>query len=784
MVADSDPNDAMLDNVWNIFYHFYLDKVSLNRLLDQCRKLVDMSTTVESWGSSKYGGVIRFCTDASLLQIRNMWIKYLETETLSQCEKEALSSSFSAGMKDVLRTQKGATTTAFRSAGPLWLNLESMGVDHFDKFWTTGTTSKPASHINPTFAYSLSGRKFNAHYGTDPLLSYHLAVPLAPTKLPPRSPVTKSDELDKAIKVQFRAWCTSFRTRLLAKTPQFVIRYFIGDALSFCQTLRHCRFLDATETGVYTMPWGGSKIYLRDEDYSPDAPNRAPLSFNIIDTSNLSDHLGLLNILFATTPLLRDSWSSILHTHSLVHSGNHENLQKGLLEKTCADIPMFSLLLGLVPCRHLSEITSVSSTHELLRVSTIKDTQFCDLLSWKRPLKQKISSDEPLRCDADQLGEFFFAMYLRMFDDENLMETSQKARLNRLHRSLILHYTRPSLVAFLDLAKSRVETDWTKAMKHFFSRIESDKTLLMGLNNYQELCCSLHLRKTFHYLPPVQQASSYLFQGWKDVPKVICIVLVVPRQSLKYLEDMHPDEITSPILQCETRNGVAQNIFSSIRPIFGSVETQGRSTESKINIREDAEGWNGSSSLTISFYVPAWFLTTSTEVVLSLRATYDSSMAILIRKLGDSLTMYSASVMDRQHVFFSRHRPDNLGEVQSLLAMSRALKPRNHTSPALETIAVNFDTLRMQASSLTKRTNVVNPKDRDALSAGAIVVSKQISDFAILITFDEYEKVLEFPLPVDGSSLKTRIARKSFYVEVGFCASDIFTNLTEMSVLG
>jgi hypothetical protein len=156
MVADSDPgNDAMLDNVWNIFYHFYLDKVSLNRLLDQCRKLVDMSITVESWSSSKYGGVFRFCTDASLLQIRNMWIKYLETETLSHSEKKALSSSFSAGMKDVLRTQKDVSTS-YRSAGPLWLNLKSMGADHFDKFWTTGTTSKPASHINPTFAYSLS----------------------------------------------------------------------------------------------------------------------------------------------------------------------------------------------------------------------------------------------------------------------------------------------------------------------------------------------------------------------------------------------------------------------------------------------------------------------------------------------------------------------------------------------------------------------------------------------------------------------------------------------------
>jgi hypothetical protein len=775
MVADSDPNDAMLDNIWNIFYHFYLDKVSLNRLLDQCRKLVDMSTTVESWSSSKYGGVFRFCTDASLLQIRNMWIKYLETETLSQREKEALSSSFSAGMKDVSRTQKGITT-AFRSAGPLWLNLESMGADHFDKFWTTGTTSKAASHINPTFAYSLSGRKFNTHYGTDPLLSYHLAVPLAPTKQPPRSPVTKVDELDKAIKVQFRAWCTSLRTRLLAKMPKFVIRYFVGEALAFCQALHHCRLLDTTETGVYTTPWGGSKIHLRDEDYSPDAPNRAPLSFNIIDTSNLSDHLGLLNVLFATTHLLRDSWSSILHTHSL-HSGGHKNLQKGLLMKTCADIPMLSLLLGVVPCRHLSEITSVSSTHEILRVSTIEPTTlFYDLLSWKKTLKQKKSTDEPLRCNADQLGDFFFAMYLKMFADENEKETLQNASMGRLQWSEALHYSRHSFVAFLDLAKSRVETDWTKTMKHLISRIESDQTLHMGLNNYQDLCCSLHLRKVESCLPHVLQASSYLFQGWKDVPKVVCVVLVVPRQSLKYVEDMHPDKIMIPILQCETRNGVVQNVFSSIRPIFGSVEIQGRSTESKINIREDAEGWDGSSPLIVSFYAPAWIFTvspSSIQVVLSFRPTPSSAMC-LMPKLGMFLTVYSASAMDREHVFVTRHRPDNQDEIQSLPVVSRTLKLRNPSSPALESLTMNFDTSHTQAYSLTKRIDLKNLTDRNSLAAGATVVTKQISDLAFLVTFDKYQKVLEFPFLVDGSRMKTRIARKSFYVEVSFCSSHIY----------
>jgi len=776
MVADSDPNDETLDNVWNIFYHFYLDKVSLNLLLDQCRKLVDMSTTVESWSSSKYGGVFRFCTDASLLKIRNMWIKYLETETLSQGEKEALSSSFSAGMKDVSRTQKGVST-AFRSAGPLWPNLKSMGADHFDKFWTTGTTSKPASHINPTFAYSLSGQKFNAHYGTDPLLSFHLAVPLAPTKEPPCSPATRLEDLDKSIKIQFRAWCTSFRTRLLAKAPQIVIRYFVGEALAFCQALYHCKLLNNTKTGVYTTPWGGAKIDLCVEDYSPEAPKRAPLSFNTIDTSNLSDHLGLLNVLLATGPLLRDTWSSMLHTHTLLRSEGHVSLQKGLSDKTCADIPMLSLLLGLVPCRHLSEITSVSSTHEIM-LSSAKSAQFHDSLSWKRLPKQEISSDEPLRCDALPLGEFFFAMYLKMFADENVMAAFRNPSIDRLQKSATIHYSRDNFVAFLDLAKSRVESDWSKAIDHLISRIERDKTLLVGANNYQDLCCSLHLREVAFYVPTVSQVSSHVFQGWKDVPKVVCVILMVPRQSLKCLEDMHPDEIMTPILQCEVKGTGFQNVFYSIRPIFGSVELQADSvsTEPKVNLREDTEGWDGSSPLIVSFYAPAWIFTvspSSTEVVLSFRPTPSSTMC-LMPKLGMFLTVYSASAMDRQHVFFTRHRPDNVDEIQNLPVVSHTLKPRNPSSLALESLTVNFDTSHTQAYSLTKRIDVKILTDRNSLAAGATVVTKQISDFAFLITFDEYQKVLEFPFLVDGSRMKTRIARKSFYVEVSFRSLHIY----------
>lgn len=54
--------------------------------------------------------------------------------------------------------------------------------------------------------------------------------------------------------------------------------------------------------GQYTMV----PFILDGKDYKD---GRAPLVFNVIDTSNLADHVGMVNLLIATTPLLeRNPW--------------------------------------------------------------------------------------------------------------------------------------------------------------------------------------------------------------------------------------------------------------------------------------------------------------------------------------------------------------------------------------------------------------------------------------------------------------------------------------------
>ena len=69
----------------------------------------------------------------------------------------------------------------------------------------------------------------------------------------------------------------------------------------------------------------------------------------IIDTSNLTDHLGLLNIL--PVSLMRKKLSSILYTHTLLPSNEKGMVRDDLL---CGDISLISMILDLIPVSYVS----------------------------------------------------------------------------------------------------------------------------------------------------------------------------------------------------------------------------------------------------------------------------------------------------------------------------------------------------------------------------------------------------------------------------------------------
>jgi hypothetical protein len=281
-------------------------------------------------------------------------------ETMPAREKILMKNSFISGMRAVKSKPIAASTavnSAVNAAGPLAAEIIELAPKHFTEFWSTGVTvgisaqSNPCPHLNPTFVYSASGTKFNVHYGTDPIISFHLAPIFTSIKDTQRPSSIGIKDLVEGARQQFFSLCSSLKNRLSLESANLTIRFFVGDALAFCRALYYCGNGNLTETGIYTSAWGGSQINFNVQDYGQNGTRRAPLTFNVIDTSNLTDHLGLINILVLTVPLLQQCSASTIYTNTLLNSDRNDT---GLASKAYADIPTLALFLGMAPLSNLS----------------------------------------------------------------------------------------------------------------------------------------------------------------------------------------------------------------------------------------------------------------------------------------------------------------------------------------------------------------------------------------------------------------------------------------------
>ena len=201
-------------------------------------------------------------------------VLYLEMETMPAREKILLKNNFISGMRSV-KSEPVSVKYAVNAAGPLAAEIIELAPKHFREFWSTGVTvgvtaqSNPCPHLNPTFVYSASGTKFNVHYGTDPVVSFHLAPIFTSINDVQRPSTIGIKDLVEGARQQFFSLCSSLKSRLsLESSANLTIRFFVGDALSFCRALHYCSDGNFTETGIYTYAWGGSQIDFNVEDYS------------------------------------------------------------------------------------------------------------------------------------------------------------------------------------------------------------------------------------------------------------------------------------------------------------------------------------------------------------------------------------------------------------------------------------------------------------------------------------------------------------------------------------
>ncbi|KAI4126246.1 MAG: hypothetical protein LQ347_005055 [Umbilicaria vellea] len=786
-------------SIWNIYYHLFLDNESLELLHIQTQKLQSFSASMQSWHSSEHGRLLRMCDQGTLLRVRRIWNSY-GSSNWSGDDKTSYKKRFESGIQQArdmqaIRFGHGKIVTGLRSAAPISMPSMADLPDLFQRFWEHGVTDDDRGSLsksrfpNPMFAGSLEDA-FTLHYGTDPLLGFHLATAYA--SLTSGSPLKSSgnSHLHKVVaaaRLQFREWSTSFRKHA---QKNLTIRFFTGDALAFCHTLQHMHMPgDRSQSNWYRDQYHLDPLILDGEDYA--SKGNAPLLFNVIDTSNLLDHVGAINILVAASPLLEKSISATLYTEALVKK--QEDLKALVDSVLCGHFPTLSILFGLMPIEYWTNSTATSNADEHLFdkvISTMSDRdgntgQMHNRLTWKR-LAAESTAVPVIRFDGPELAHVMHQFYLKMFQNEDMKQLFSKIDLQTIQNSSVLHYHRGSLASFLCFVKKRVVVDWNETMNVFLSLIENDSILLMGKNYLQELYLQLHLLDLYTvatFRPAFNRVSRFQalkgLGAWKDIPAVICINLKVPRAKLWAITEVPLKELGTPILHCilqsssEYRGGQWQNIFAVVQLAFGEITTSGSrcNDDFRVNVSEDMHSWKGRSSLIVSFLVPSWVVLLEPQtatVAFGVQSTPHSTKTFMNR-LGFDMNIYKTTLGDEDNVYMTKHRPNLSGHtsVCNFENSSRVATKHTHEEVAI-TVKAKVDLKTGQITALVGRLDILSEDIKSSLSNGAIVETVQISPCTIGIAIGKsgLKFHLLFPIPVLGSQSKTRIARKSSYIEV------------------
>ncbi|KAG5638310.1 hypothetical protein H0H81_000728 [Sphagnurus paluster] len=768
MVADDRPYAT----IWKIFYHLYLDNDSHSILVEQCKKLVQLSDSLESWNNSPYGPFIKMCTAYTLAEMKRHWSLYAELKLLSSGRLKTIRNAFKSVFKSPANTFGTILSTA-RSTGPLLQQSSMVLTDQCKSYWKTGLTSSnpkdiaAATHINPTFAYSLEGEGCNVHYGTDPLSTFHLAPLFGNAK-----GKTSVNDAVKAAQSQFASWCSAFYDSLSAPTVP-TVRILLGEATAVCRSLEAFSTTSVLNLGIPVAQWKTQTIQLNKDDYTHGG---APTSFNVIETSNLDDHIGLLNVLVATVPLLSDyTQSPTLYVESLLFGG--KDATKEFTEHLHADVTIMGLLLGISPIDFLSGFTSRSNVHELLIHLATKGegTQFHQVTTWKLAASGDSlvgrANQRPLppSFDPRQLGTLLYDIYHDLFEHEdaqNFLRLNQENIMNGIRRSNIIHYIRESFVLFLKLVKKRIrvtDDNWVGVMERFLNAQQEDQSIKMDTLAYNDLCAHLY-RHGVYTVPFFLMKSSKIgrFAPWENLTPIVRIILVVPREKLEVLEASNAG---TPLLQCEVQGVNCMNVFTSIHVAFGRVIPMGSKANPRILFEEDPDGRRGSLPLVVSFVMPVWLLTdlepmSALKVSLSVRST--TGTVSLIPKLGLNLHVFTAKFLDESHVHVLPEQPLPRREY-SLHSVS---KPLVSQIGASQVAHVELDEQCELVSSLTSRISVDYDGAKALLRSAAVPETVQISPCIMKVSIGNYAQNVVFPFPVIGSLHKLRVARKSLYIEV------------------
>ncbi|TGO53458.1 hypothetical protein BOTNAR_0295g00050 [Botryotinia narcissicola] len=756
-------------STWNIFYHFYITNTDNTVLQKQIHKLLQQSANLEVWPSSSYGASTFFVNRVTLDQVRGMWSQYLEVANLRSNSKE----------RDHFETKyKSEYASALRSAGGNWESAIQTVVDAFDGFWDHGVIEgnshdvealeQDGQLVNPLMALTSTGNVFAISSSSDPLLSFRLASAFDNSN---SSQEELAEVVVKLAKDQFQEWCASFGEWVREKG--IAIRLYCGDALRLSyalQSLGGNLTPEAKLLSLFTTAWRSTPLTLDNAGTTSGIR-----TFDVIDTNNLADPLGILNLLPAISPLLSRKTTSVLFTETL--SFYTKDSVEILSHILCCDITTFSLLLGLAASGHLFGFTAYAVRLDAQRQFSVhrnNSESYHMRVEWRYPNLDNPGGRE-LVFEPHELALFFFKLYLKMFEIEFMSPTDVK----EIH---CLRYIRIGFSALVCLAKGCVRNDQLSTFgdcllgyieKQDWLRVGGLQILGFSLHFYQLGVCS---RPSLLEIPPqIMLASQNYFKDGPlssrneeaDVvpldhdkfPRLVWISLSVPREIIETLKI--DNEYATVGLQINIRHtkSKTQAIFVSLQCFFGNLVQRAEDIDTYDAI-EDKQGLKGTSDLIVTCAVPSLVL------MIESRESTRIELAFLSKRLSADY-MYSGVIcsysLDEDNVLILKEPPgvrlrpsatDNAGIQYTSSASQKPCFLRIRYGLSVESLEIQ--------------------KDFEHLETESAIRVRQISPCTIYERSNGFEiDQIQFPYPITlhkaiidpSNKLKTLVAKPSLALD-------------------
>ncbi|KAL8748220.1 MAG: hypothetical protein Q9184_007495 [Pyrenodesmia sp. 2 TL-2023] len=416
--------------------------------------------------------------------------------------------------------------------------------------------------------------------------------------------------------------------------------------------------------------------------------------------------------------------------------------------------------------------------------SSRPQSQYRLRLHWKAP-----NHTARVKIEPDDLAAWFLAVYKKMFVHEDLSTLfSRVTRMQNTHYSTDMpRYTRAALVALMRVVRTRTSTDWDRVMDKFLHLIESDRTLLVGSNSLQELNVHLALyavwtlpvlaegprevQRQFNLpLRPRKNESGIL--GQANPPPIVYVVMSVPRRSLRPFTEGDVDGAGTPGLHLSIKQQFGptqyENCFFSFLCCFGRSRPGGQTGEPS-TFEEDQKGWRGSSDLFLACAVPTFGLLMGPRNGLKVSLVVNTSPENLMRfakKLGPLLIVFETPLENEQRVSISTN-PLHLDTKSSIKDQQKWLQALSTQRTTEAAACATFDA-RHQINKLVIRTMPVKESEEGkALTSRALVAVDPIDLFTIRLTIgDTSGRNISFPFPIQSYNSKTRVARRSSWVEI------------------